>query len=172
MKQIGIKEQLIQSPKGIMFTHNEKSNFQPESLEELLSFLFGLVILFGKLEKKGEHLLAIKFHLPLFGQYLQKADSIESIIQTLQQEGIFFQSSSNEHQGQMSYQVNSNDWEVLQLFSEWYKDIEKFSEITKKEIVAQATEQAIAFLQTQNIENNEEAKQLLENNIVKVLVKN
>lgn len=172
LKQVDIKERLIQSPKGVVFSNNEKNDSQPENLEEVLSFLFGLVLLFGKLETKGDHLNAFKFHLPLFGQYLQIEEKIESIIKILQQEGIFLQSSKNEHNGQISYQVSSNDWEVLQLFSEWYKDIEKLSKITKKELALQAVEQVITFLQTQDIENTEEIKYLLENNVVKVLVKN
>jgi hypothetical protein len=59
----------------------------------------------------------------------------------------------------------------LQLFANWYKEIENFEQITKKEQVAQTREQLKAFLQQENIENKAECETLIANGTMKILVK-
>ena len=93
------------------------------------------------------------------------------MIRGLQQEGIFLQSSSNAHQRQISYQITSNDWELLEIMAARYKDIENLSKITKKELAGEAVGQLEAFVQQEGIENAEEVKQMLESSVVKILVK-
>jgi quinol monooxygenase YgiN len=171
LQRLEIGMELVPSSKGVLWQHAEKETSDLQGREEILSFLFGLVMLFGKIESKGVQCNSIKIHLPLFGQYLQIAETLENLLQQLQKEGIFLQSSTNEHQGQISYQITSNDWELLELFAEWYKDIEKLTKITKKEFVSEAVQQLEAFLQQQQIEQAEEIQELLRKSTVKVLVK-
>jgi len=76
LNQLGLECKLVPSPKGVLFQNPEQEESSLDTLETKISFLFGLVILFGKLETKGEQLNAIKIHLPLFGQYLQVAERI------------------------------------------------------------------------------------------------
>ncbi|MDR2190844.1 MAG: hypothetical protein LBP53_06860 [Candidatus Peribacteria bacterium] len=96
---------------------------------------------------------------------------VEKCITALQQEGLFFESSSNVHQGKISFQITSNDREVLQIFADWYKRIENFTQITKKDVVAQAKQALVAFIASQQLENVDQVQERLTQSIVKVLVK-
>jgi hypothetical protein len=62
---------------------------------DFLNFLFGLTILYGKFEVKGEELRSIKIHLPLFGQYLHYKETLDQIVKKLQTEQYFLQTSEN-----------------------------------------------------------------------------
>lgn len=130
-----------------------------------------MTLLYGKFEAKGSQLNNIKIHLPLFGHYLSLQDPLEKILCILQQEGIFLQSSHNAHQGKISFQITSNDWELLQIFAYWYKEIENFSQITKKGQTAQIIEQLLIFLQQEHIENAAALETLFKESVVKLLVK-
>ena len=169
---LGSELKLENSEKGVLARGENGKNLQNlESLEENISFLFGLTILYGKFEAKGEQLNSIKIHLPLFGQYLQLAEEIEKLVEKLQEGGIFLQVSKNENQGKVSFQISSNDYELLQIFALWYKRIENFSQITKKGITQQNMEELKAFLEKEQIENRDEIISLLEAGTVKVLIK-
>lgn len=172
LENLGVDLKLEQNEKGIIAKGEKKLNREElNEMENILSLLFGLVILYGKFEAKGAQLNSIKIHLPLFGQYLQIGERIESLVVLLQQQGIFLQTSKNEQQGKVSYQITSNDRELLEIFANWYKEIENFSQITKKESVLQATQQLLQFADQKDIENKAEVKKLLEQSIVKVLIK-
>ncbi len=47
---------------------------------------FGLLLLYGKLEKKNNELIAIKIQIPLFGQYLAQQEILDEEIKNLQNE--------------------------------------------------------------------------------------
>jgi hypothetical protein len=128
-------------------------------------------LLYGKFETKEGQLNSIKIHLPLFGPYMQIQEKLGQLLQKLQNEGMFLQSSRNETQGKISFQITSNDWEILQTFAEWYKKIENFSQITKKEYVRQMTETLKTSIQQGAFENQAEILKLIEEKVVKILVK-
>lgn len=114
---------------------------------------------------------AIKFHIPLFGQYLKIQEQLENILEDLQAEGIFLQSSSNNAGGKISYQITSNDYELLEIFAEWYKEIENFSQITKRELALQAVAQLKEFIGEGNFDNASEIVEVVNTSLVKVLIK-
>jgi hypothetical protein len=130
-----------------------------------------LTLLYGKFEAKGEQLNSIKIHLPLFGKYLALQETLGQLIATLQEVGIFLQSSLNQNQGKMTLQITSNDYELLQIFAHRYSGIENFSQITKKNFTLQTTQQLIHFIEQHSFENAPDIKKLIEENVVKVLVK-
>ena len=171
-EKLGIDMKLEQSEKWIIAKGARGASIDEiQSINDILSFLFGLIVFHGKFEAKGTQLNSIKIHLPLFWQYLQIEEKIEHFLQILQAEGIFLQTSKNQQQGKISYQITSNDWEVLQIFADWYKPVENFTQITKKEQTAQAIQLLKEFVAQGNIENAEEVKTLLEKWTVKILVK-
>ena len=164
---------LKKDEKWILAESNGKIDLEYlESLEKKLSFFFGLTLLYGKFEAKGEQLNSIKIHLPLFGQYLKIAEMIEEMVKNLQKEGIFLQVSKNENQRKMSFQISSNDYELLQIFATWYKKIENFSQITKKEFALGNLELLKGFLEQEHIENKAEIISLFDSGTIKILVKN
>ena len=128
------------------------------------------MLLWGKFESKDGQLNSIKIHLPLFGQYLSIQEKLEQMILTLQQQGIFLQWSKNEQQGTTSFQISSNDYELLQIFADWYKPVENFTQITKKAVVQNALGDLKLFLEEQ-VENSNEIKKLLDTAVIKILVK-
>ena len=170
---LGIHLSLRKDIKGILVEGAEKISLeQLTTLEKILSFFFGLTLLYGKFEARGEQLNSIKIHLPLFGQYLQLTESLEQLVKIVQQQGIFLQISKNEHQGKMSFQMSSNDYELLQVFAIWYKKIENFSQITKKEFALQDIELLKRFVEQEDIENRTEIVDILSSGVIKILVKN
>ncbi|MDD2537392.1 MAG: hypothetical protein PHU61_02785 [Candidatus Absconditabacteria bacterium] len=168
--QLKLNISLRKDTKGVLL-ETEEQEVELESIQEKLSFLFGLTLLWGKFEAKGAQLNAIKFHIPLFGQYLKIQEQLENILEDLQAEGIFLQSSSNNAGGKISYQITSNDYELLEIFAEWYKEIENFSQITKRELALQAVAQLKEFIGEGNFDNASEIVEVVNTSLVKVLIK-
>ncbi|MDR0282386.1 MAG: hypothetical protein LBI53_03610 [Candidatus Peribacteria bacterium] len=158
-QQLGIPLKVSATEKGVLIEGGGSFGLNAlEGIEKNISFLFGLVVLFGKFESKEGQLNSIKIHLPLFGQYLSIQEKLEGMIVMLQQQGIFLQWSKNEQQGTTSFQISSNDYELLQIFADWYKPVENFTQITKREQTAQAIQLLKAFVEQEDIENAEEVK--------------
>jgi len=159
-QQLGIPLKVSATEKGVLIEGEGSGSLEDlDGREQIISFLFGLVLLFGKFESKEGQLNSIKIHLPLFGQYLSIQEKLEGMIASLQQQGIFLQWSKNEQQGTTSFQISSNDYELLQIFADWYKPVENFTQITKREQTAQAIQLLNAFVEQEDIENAEEVRQ-------------
>lgn len=128
------------------------------SIEEQLSFLYGLTLLYGKFEAKWKELLSIKIQLPLFWQYLKYQEQLDNIIVQLQQEGIFLKKDLLETNNGIIYQISSNDWELLEIFAKWYETVEKFEKINKKSFTEEMKDTLLAFL-VSNSQIPEEGRQ-------------
>ena len=166
---------ITQTEKGVLFgcedvlwSQNQFSFPLFQTSVEKLSFLFGLTLLYGKFELKGNELKSIKIHLPLFWQYLQYKDSFNAMIQNLQEDYYFFQVSENMQWDACSYQITSNDWEVLQLFSEWMK---QEVVISKNLLYQQVKDLLPQFFDDLAIENKTEICNLLNEREIKILIK-
>jgi hypothetical protein len=169
---LGIPLKVQQTTKGVISPRKTTVDLpRNASVEQLLSYLFGLTLLYGKFEAKHGELNGIKIQLPLPGTYLGLEEVLQQRIQHLQQKGIFLQSSLNVQRGKNILQITSNDWELLQMFADWYKPIEKFTQITKKEHTVQAMGQLLAFLEDKNLENKTELALLVQQGTVKILIK-
>ena len=131
-------------------------------------FLFGLTLLYWKFENKWEKLSAIKIQLPLFGQFLSIWDRIKDIQKNLQNEWIFIQTSENTQWDKCTYEITSNDYELLEIFSKLYLPVENFSQITKKEQAQEAIEALKVFLSN---EWKNELITIINNSCVKLLQK-
>ena len=148
-KKLWLNIQLSNSPKWVLIkNHEELSKILIEDLdiEWKIWFLFGLTLLYWKFENKWENLSAIKIQLPLFGQFLSIWDEIKNIQKNLQNEWIFIQISENIQWDKHTYEITSNDYELLQIFAKLYLPVEKFSQITKREQAQEAIEALKVFL--------------------------
>ena len=141
--------ELSNSSKWVLIKNNEShSKFMVEDLniQWQIWFLFGLTLIYWKFENKWEKLSAIKIQLPLFGQFLSIWDKIKDIQKNLQNEWIFIQTSENTQWDKCTYEITSNDYELLEIFSKLYLPVENFSQITKREQAQEAIEALKIFL--------------------------
>ena len=170
-EKLGLNIQLSNSQKWILIKNNESDN--KISIEDLDSkwqiwFLFGLTVLYWKLEKKWDKLSSIKIQLPLFGQFLSIWDDIKNIQKSLQNKWIFIQISENTQWDKHTYEITSNDYELLEIFAKLYVPVENFSQITKTQQAQEAIEALKTFLWN---EWENELINKIDNSCVKLLQK-
>ncbi len=159
--------QISNSSKWVLINSN-KVDVKDLDIEWKIGFLFWLTILYWKFENKGDKLLAIKIQLPLFGQFLSVGDDLVNIQKELQDRWVFIQISENVQWDKCTYEVTSNDYELLEIFSQLYLSVENFSQITKREQAQEAIEALKVFLKN---EWDMEAVKVVENSCVKLLQK-
>lgn len=145
-----------------------------EEKKQLLSYLFGLVLVYGKLEIKKNSLNSIKVHLPLFGQFIKYEQELDSIKESLIKEWIFITSSIQETNDGSIYQISSNDYELLSNFAEYYKAIENIEKIPKYDLAQETKIQLIEFISNNPeipAEGKEEVIEQIKNGTLKLLTK-
>ena len=170
-KKLWLNIELSNSSKWVLIKNDEWNNkILVEDLdgEWKIWFLFGLILLYGKFENKWEKLSAIKIQLPLFGQFLSIWDEIKNIQKKLQEEWMFIQISENIQWDKHTYEITSNDYELLAIFAKLYLPVENFSQITKREQVQEASEALKIFLEK---EGESELREKINNSCVKLLQK-
>ena len=169
-KKLWLDIQLSNSPKWVLIDTewNNKVNIEDLDTESKIWFLFGLTVLYWKFENKWEKLSAIKIQLPLFGQFLSIWDEIRNIQKSLQDEWIFIQISENIQWDKHTYEITSNDYEMLEIFAKLYLPVENFSQITKREQTQEALQALKDFL---NNEWESEMIKKIDNSYVKLLQK-
>jgi len=172
-KTLQLSFELSKTEKGILFQEKNEEQIMIslgdlKETSDFLNFLFGLTILYGKFEVKGEELRSIKIHLPLFGQYLHYKETLDQIVKKLQTEQYFLQTSENSQNWVLSYQISSNDGEVLAIFSE---RMQKNWTINKQNLYQEVTNLLQQSLNDLDIENQKEILMLLEEKSLKILVK-
>ncbi|HCB52116.1 TPA: hypothetical protein DEP21_06205 [Patescibacteria group bacterium] len=149
-------------------------DWQFSSFQEILSFLYGLTLLYGKLESKKGELLSVKIQIPLFGQYLSYQDKFDILLGQLHHQGFFIKKDVLETSNGVVYQMSSNDWELLEIFAKWHESIEKFEKITRKEFTEQMKDLLIAFMVSDhNVpeEGRQDVLEAIESGVVKLLIK-
>jgi len=170
-KKLWLNIELSNSPKWVLIKNNESHSkilIEDLDIEWKIWFLFGLIILYGKFENKWEKLSAIKIQLPLFGQFLSIWDEIKNIQKKLQEEWIFIQISENIQWDKHTYEITSNDYELLENFAKLYLPVENFSQITKREQAQEAIQALENFLEK---EGESELREKINNSCVKLLQK-
>ena len=148
-QQLWLNIQLSNSPKWVLIKNNEEHSkilIEDLNIEWEIWFLFGLTMLYWEFENKWEKLSAIKIQLPLFGHFLSIWDEIKSIQTNLQNEWIFIQISENIQWDKHTYEITSNDYELLEIFAKLYLPVEIFSQITKREQAQEAIEALKLFI--------------------------
>lgn len=173
LKKLWATYTIEKTAKGMVVEWTEETN-KRESIENTLAYIFGLLLLYGKLDTKNNELLSIKIQIPLFWQYLAQQEILDQEIKKLQQEWIFLKTDTLPNKNGMVYQISSNDYELLEICAQWYEAVEKFEKITKREFTEEMKTKLIEFIST-NTEipqdgKSEVVKQLQEGTI-KLLTK-
>ena len=145
-KKLWLNVSLSNSPKWVLIQSENKLNISDLDIQWQIWFLFWLCILYWKFENKWDKLSAIKIQLPLFGQFLSIWDEIKNIQKQLQFNWIFIQISENTQWDKCTYEITSNDYELLEIFSKLYLPVENFSQITKREQAQEAIDALKVFL--------------------------
>lgn len=150
----------------IIIENNENQELTiPSHKNEIISFLFGLVILYGKVDVSKEVLKNTKINLPLWGQFSHYEELLDSIKKQLAQEGLFISTKVQKNWDISTYQISISDYEILEIMGEWYKNIEKISEINKH------TQNKKAIKKLEEFINNETEFETLKNKEIKLLTK-
>lgn len=122
----GISCHISKEQQGTFIRGLQKDWSAPESDEELVSYLFALVFLYGKFEIKNQELIAAKAHIPLFGAWNQLAnDFFEKFLPRLQALGLFITVSTLQQGGKNTLQLSINDSELLDCFAKWLHQYQK-----------------------------------------------
>lgn len=95
--------------------------------------------------KKNE-LIAIKIHIPLFGQFLKYEEFFDIMKKQLAEEGIFISTSIQKSNDGIIYQISCNDYEVLKNIANYTKGIEKIDKIPKHELTSEYKKTLIDFI--------------------------
>ena len=167
--KLGSKIQLSKSENGITTSYSDK-----ELVFNPISFLFGLVLVYGTFQIKDWDLRAIKTQIPLFGQYMDKQDIIDEILDVLAENGLYVNRNIQDTNDGIIYEITSSDYELLDFFANFYEPIEKWLKISKYSEVQNIKQDLIKFIET-NPEIptlwKKEVLATLENWIIKILVK-
>ncbi len=142
--------------------------------QDIFSYIFGLVLIHGKFDIKKNELTSIKIQIPLFGQYLAQQEMLDKIITESQQEGIFLKSDKLTNNNWITYQISSNDYELLETFAKWYEPVEKFEKISKREFTDEMKSKLIEFIETNPeipSDGKTEVLQQIKNGTIKFLMK-
>lgn len=150
----------------IIIENNENQELIiPSHKNEILSFLFGLVVFYGNIDISKNVLKNIKINLPLWGQFSHYEESLNIIKEKLAQEGLFISTKVQKNWDINTYQISISDYEILEIMGEWYKNIEKISEINKHTQNKKAVEKLEEFI------NNDQEFNKLKNKEMKLLTK-
>lgn len=147
-------------------------NLVQEWFCKILSFLFGLVLIYGKLDIKNWEIVWIKIHIPLFGQYIKYKESLDELINNLQSDWIFLNHSILQNWDWIIYQISSWDYELLWSFVNFYQSVEKVQKIFKQEFTEKTKSELINFIDiNQQVPEywKEEVLRMIDDGIVKVL---
>lgn len=138
--------------------------------KNIYSFLFWLFLIYGKFDGKWWIISSAKIQIPLFGQYLKHEEMINTYIDQLKKDGIFVKKSIQKTADWIVYQITCWDYELLRLFIDWYKGIEKYEKIHKEEELKNIKEQLKNFIQGNN-QIPEEGKKEVLNQLQKYTIK-
>jgi hypothetical protein len=178
LEKLWIDIQLEKNEKGIVVNNkwlkiNDK--FEMWNLKwynDIFSFLFGLVLVYGKMDIKNWELISIKTHIPLFGQYVKYKEELDEMIKNLQSEWIFLNNSIVQSWDWIMYQINSSDYEILWSFVNFYQSVEKIKKILKQELIEKIKTELIDFIDiNEQIPEDwkEEVLQMIDDGVMKML---
>lgn len=166
-------EKWIIVDQGELKLTNNNKKIIPEWIKEIFSFLFGLVLVYGKIDIKNDAIIWIKIHIPLFGQYVKYKDELDEMINNLQENWVFLNRSIVQNGDGIIYQINSSDYELLWSFINFYQSVEKIQKILKQELTEKIKSDLIHFIDTNEQvpeDGKEEVLKLIDDWVMKLLV--
>lgn len=174
---LGIKTQVHKTEKWLIVQLPDNANtnisFGDASMDAIISFLFVLSVLYGKLDIKQWLLHNCKIHIPLFGAYLKDQKIFDTILFVLESKGIFLQKHIQETNDGLIYQITSSDYEFLQAIAKLYKPIAKINKIPTLDRTQQNKELLLQYIDNLKIPGTQaiQTRNLIEQNIIKFLQK-
>ena len=104
-----------------------------------------------------KELNSIKIQISLSGQHLTREEDLDRIKRMLTKMGVFVKADKLPNKNGIVYQISSNDYELLEIFAQWYEAVEKFEKISKREFTQEMKTKLIGFIST-NAEIPQEGK--------------
>ncbi|PID34835.1 MAG: hypothetical protein CR971_01195 [candidate division SR1 bacterium] len=136
-----------------IFIKKDPQTTPPKDLD-MLSFLFGLFVIYGNFQTKANTILGAKIFIPLFGAYTQLEDFLNQHLNNLTDQYYFISKHLQETNDGNILQLSITDHELLQIFATWYERVEKFTEITKLNEVEKAKALLLVYCETEDITHN------------------
>lgn len=174
LKKLKSDYRIEKTAKWIIMNKFEEKGRWTDDLCGNMSFLFWLLIMYGKFDVKNWLLASIKIQIPLFWEHLIEQNDFDGIIKNLRQEGIFLKSDKLTNKNGITYQISSNDYELLEIFAKWYEPVEKFEKISKREFSDEMKSKLIEFIETNPeipSEGKAEVLEQIKNGTIKFLMK-
>lgn len=144
----------------------DKNNMWP-----LMSFLYILTLIYGKFTIQQDCLHSATIHMPLFGAYLKDEKFFDTIIYFLQQHGVFIEKRIEEMNDGIVYQISIRDYEILECFALYHKNIAKITKISTLDKLKYQRSLISTFLSEQWYEITDNVTGAIDNNIIKFLSK-
>jgi len=178
LQLIGLDAQIQKTDKGLIVSANPSQQAVTDTttdIQTIMSYLFVLTLLYGKMDIKNNSLMSIKIHIHLFGAYLKEQQIFDTLLYFLQSKGIFFQKSIIQNNDGVTYQISSQDYEVLAGFAQLYKSIAKIDKIPTIDKMSQAKSTLLSHIQllqeTGELQADSDVLTALEQQVVKVITK-
>ena len=153
----------------------KKTFLFPETVEDHLSFLFALALIYGKFEGKDWNLKSIKIHLPLNWIQAQLEEKLINMCKNLQKIWLFIKRNTDHYAEKKIFQFQINDFELLTLFVSWnslFKDLpQRNTELISNQNTT-IKNQLISFIEETTIpaiSNKEQILPVLKNQTLKFL---
>lgn len=118
------------------------------NVDTIISYLFMLTLLYGKMDIKDTSLVGIKIHIHLFGWYLKEQAIFDTLLYFLQTKGVFLQKSVIQSNDGIIYQISSQDYEILASFAQLYKSIAKIDKIPTFDRMLLSKQSLLSTIQT------------------------
>ncbi len=178
LHMLGIGSKIHHTDKWLIVTSEhiqQYSSSDTNDIQAMMSYLFVLTLLYGKMDIKIDSLMSIKIHVHLFGAYMKEQQILDTMIYFLQNKWLFFQKSIIESNDGIIYQLSTQDYEVLTGFAQLYKSIAKIDKIPtfdKMLLSKQSLLSTITYLrESGEIDVDPAIMTRIKNNIVKIITK-
>lgn len=178
LQLLGIKAHVNTTDKWLVVSGEHTDNTMDAgaaNIEAIMSYLFVLALLYGKLDIRESALMHVKIHIHLFGAFLREQQVLDTMIFLLQSKGIFLQKTVTDSNDGIVYQITSNDYEFLAWFAQLYKSIAKIDKIPTFDKMSQAKSTLITRIQTLQetgeLQVDDTIMDVLEQQVIKVIAK-
>ena len=178
LQLLGIKAHVNTTDKWLIVSGEHTDNTidaWTANIEAIMSYLFVLALLYGKLDIRESALMHVKIHIHLFGAFLREQQVLDTMIFLLQSKWIFLQKTITQNNDGITYQITSNDYEFLAWFAQLYKSIAKIDKIPTFDKMSQAKSTLISRIQALQekweLQWDDIMMDMLEQHVVKVITK-
>lgn len=174
---LGIQAHIDATEKWLIVSSDQNGRIDQSTaeVEVIMSYLFVLALLYGKLDIRESSLMHVKIHVHLFGAFLKEQQVLDTMLFLLQNKWIFLDKTITQNQDGITYQITSNDYEFLSWFAQLYKSIAKIDKIPTFDKMSQAKSTLISRIQslqeTGELQANSDVMTALEQQVVKVITK-